>query len=307
MNEKTPKSIYSLFLICFLLIVIASCLGSKGSGKAQKSGLPSVGAEVGNLAPEFSFQDASGKWFSLSDFRGKKVFIFSWSSWCRCKYQLPDLEKFYRKHKSEKFEIIAIAADSMGFKWAQPYLDKADATFLALVDPNNELGRKYNFWATENGFFIDEAGVIRMRTIGFYITEPEHLAEVGRLINTDFKVGEQSTKKQSLAERIKAAETAIAANPKDISKRLDLAELYRKQGTLKKAEGVLREAIERKSLSAEAHYRLSVVLYQQGKVEEAVSQWKKAYRRNPTNYVYMRNIQAYKKPRKFYSELMKKK
>jgi len=32
-------------------------------------------------APDFSLPDISGKMHSLSDFRGKKVFLVTWASW----------------------------------------------------------------------------------------------------------------------------------------------------------------------------------------------------------------------------------
>jgi peroxiredoxin len=262
---------------------------------------------VGSLAPEFSFQDASGKWVSLSDFRGKKVFLFSWATWCTCKEQLPDLEKFNREFKSDKFVVMAVASDSQGFKWVKPYLDRAKATFVALVDPGNELSLKYNFVATENGFLIDEGGVIRMSEIGYDIRKPAQREELVKLIHTDFKADARKDQKQPIADRIRTLEAAAAENPKDLAKRFELSDLYSRQGDFKKAEEVLRNAIKVKKTSAEAHYRLGVALYQQGQIEEAVKEWERAYKYDSTNYIYMRNIQAYRDPEKFYSEIMDKK
>ncbi|MFH1540046.1 MAG: redoxin domain-containing protein [bacterium] len=262
-----------------------------------------LGVEVGNLAPEFALQDASGNWISLSDFRGKKVFLFSWATWCRCKEQLPDIEKFHQRHKSEKFVVLTVASDSQGFKWVQPYLGGAGATFVTLVDPANELAKKYNFLATENGFLIDEYGVIRMSAIGFDIRRDEQREELERLIKTDFDPVE-ATKRKSIDDRIGDLEAGLEKHPKATSKRLELAEFYRQKGELGKAESELRTVIKHEKKSAEAHYRLGINLYQQGKIEEAVKEWEKAYKYEPTNYLYMRNIEAYYEPEKFYSELI---
>ncbi|HUT54902.1 MAG TPA: redoxin domain-containing protein [bacterium] len=292
---------------CGLIIIMAAGILYYGptpmAGAAEGGGLLTLGVKVGSLAPEFTFQDASGKWVSLSDFRGKKVFLFSWSSMCRCKYQLPALEELYQAHKGEGFEVLAVAADAQGFKWAQPYLDIAHATYPALSDPNNELGIKYNFLATENGWLIDEGGVVRMNAIGFNIALPEQKALLLRLMGTDFKAEDQKSEKEPLAARIKAAEGLVAKRSGDFAGRLNLAELYRQDGELKKAESVLRDGLKKRPLSAEAHYRLGVVLYQQGRVEDAVKEWDRAYALEPTNYIYMRNVQAYHDPDKFYAEL----
>ncbi len=261
------------------------------------------GINVGEPAPDFTFQDGAGKWVSLSDFRGKKVLLFSWSSWCRCKYQLPSLEVFYREHKSDTFEVVAVASDSQGFKWGKPYLDVAGATFTALVDPNNELPRKYNCLATENAWLIDEAGIVRMNAVPFYADKPEHKNEVVALLKQDFGGAADAAPKKSVDELIAESEQALAQKPGAINMRLELAELYRRKGDLKKSESMLRDAVKRRPLSSRVHYRLGVVLHQQGRIEEAVKQWERAYSLELTSYVYMRNVQSYHDPDKFYADL----
>jgi cytochrome c biogenesis protein CcmG, thiol:disulfide interchange protein DsbE len=269
--------------------------------------LKTLGVEVGNLAPDFTFRDGSGKWTSLSDLRGKKVFLFSWATWCSCREQLPELEKFYKKYKSETFEVIAVASDSQGFKWVKPYLDRAGATFVALVDPNNELARKYNFDATENGFLIDKTGVIQMSVIGFDIRKPDQRDKLVGLISKKTDNVAAAGRKQSIIEKIRDAESKAAEKPNYFTAKYELSDLYIQNGNLEKAESVLREAISIKKQSAEAHYRLGVILYQEGKIEDAVAEWERAFKYEPTNYIYMRNIQAYKEPEKFYSEISESK
>jgi len=286
-------------------ILCAIIVNLTATAWAEKQDAGNLGVEVGNLAPEFTFQNEKGKWVSLSDYRGKKVFLFSWATWCRCREQLAALQEFYRKHKSEKFEVIAVASDSQGFKWVKPYLDNAGATYVALVDPSNELAVKYNFLATENGFLIDESGVIRMNEIGFDIRKDEQRKELEKVMKTDFGAGTREEKK-TLDVKIKELEEGLSKFPKAFTKRLEISELYRVKGDYGKAEGALREAIGQNKKSAEAHYRLGVVLYQKGEVEEAVKEWEKAYKYESTNYLYMRNIEAYHDPGKFYSELEKK-
>ena len=292
------------FILFFLMAAIFSALPVKAADNSVP-GMKNKGVAVGSLAPEFSFQDAKGNWIALSDFRGKKVFIFSWSTWCRCKEQLPDLEKFWQQNKSDKFQVLTVASDSQGFKWVQQYLDLANATYITVVDPNNEMGKKYNFWATENGWLIDEGGMVRMNAINFDIRNPAQKDELVKLMKTDFNVVAQKGQKVPLAERIKSAQEALAKSPKDFSAKLSLAELFREQGDYQAAETTLRDSLKQKPLSAEAHYRLGVVLYQKGEVEAGVKEWEKAFQIEPTNYLYMRNIQAYRDPQKFYAEMMK--
>ena len=302
---KKSFSILTNFLTIGILVFLAVSFSS-GARAAAKPGMTSLGVQVGNLAPEFSFQDLNGKWVSLSDYRGKKVFIFSWATWCTCKEELPFIQDFYKKYKSKDFEIIAVASDSQGVKWVKPYLDKAKATYISLIDPNNELAVKYNFLATQNGFLVDENGIIRLSSIGFDIRKPEEKDALIKLVKTNFGAVTPA-KQKSLNEKIKDLETGLGDGPKSVPNRIELAELYRQSGDLDKAEATLNDAIKLKKMNAESHYRLGVILYQKGKIDDAVKEWERAYKYDSTNYLYMRNIEAYKNPEKFYSEMMEKK
>lgn len=301
MTQNNSRIITALFAGTFVLaVLIASDVRSAPEFDLSIFG---PGLKVGTPAPDFTLQDKSGKWVSLSDFKGKKVFIFHWSTWCKCKYQLPAIEKLYQEHKSENFEVIAVASDSQGFKWVTQYLDIVKPTYTVLVDPVNSLGDKYNVVATENAWLIDEAGIIRMNEVGYNIRIPEQKDKLLTAMKTDFGVGAPIVEQKPLAERIREKEATIAGKGMDVKSRLELAELYKQKGDLKTAEATLRDAVRLRWISPEAHYRLGVVLYQKGLIEEAVSEWEKAYRLEPTSYLYYRNIQSYHDPDEFYIEL----
>nr|WP_153019497.1 redoxin domain-containing protein [Bacillus gaemokensis] len=41
-----------------------------------------IGTEIGNVAPNFLLQTVDGKEVCLSDYKGKKVLLNFWASWC---------------------------------------------------------------------------------------------------------------------------------------------------------------------------------------------------------------------------------
>ena len=60
-------------------------------------------------ALNFKLKDLNGVEVSLSDFKGKKVFLNFWASWCPpCKAEMPDLEKLYQETKDSDLVILAV-------------------------------------------------------------------------------------------------------------------------------------------------------------------------------------------------------
>lgn len=86
--------------------------------------LPSLGAAapdkfaIGSIAPDFTSLDADGKFVSLSDFKGKYVFIDFWASWCMpCKIQNPYYVAANNKYKDKNFVLLGVSIDSQRAAW----------------------------------------------------------------------------------------------------------------------------------------------------------------------------------------------
>ena len=57
---------------------------------------------AGQLAPNFTLTDYHGNQVSLSDFRGKVVYLDFWATWCQpCLDQMPVLHRLYAKYKDQ--------------------------------------------------------------------------------------------------------------------------------------------------------------------------------------------------------------
>jgi len=66
----------------------------------------------GELAPDWTATAYDGSEFKLSDFRGKFVLFDFWASWCGpCRAEFPNLEAVFKKHGSERFEMIGLSVD----------------------------------------------------------------------------------------------------------------------------------------------------------------------------------------------------
>ncbi len=83
-------------------------------------------------APTAAFQkdDVS---LSLADFRGKTILVNFWATWCPpCLKELPSLNALQGALGSDKFEVVAVAADPKGPEEARKYLDRLNINNLTL-------------------------------------------------------------------------------------------------------------------------------------------------------------------------------
>lgn len=137
-------------------------------------------------APDFSLQDLGGKAVSLSDFRGKVVFIDFWASWCPpCKKEFPELNKLLERYKDADVAVLAVNVDTKkahaeGFVSGYPGLSKK---FFVLHDPGANVIRAYNAQAMPTSFIVDKSGVIRNIHFGYRDSDPQEWAvEIDRLL-----------------------------------------------------------------------------------------------------------------------------
>jgi peroxiredoxin len=65
-----------------------------------------------NPAPDFELTDLTGKSISLSDLRGKVIFVNFWATWCGpCRQEIPDFIEFYKENKDNGAVILGVSVD----------------------------------------------------------------------------------------------------------------------------------------------------------------------------------------------------
>ena len=68
----------------------------------------------GLASPSFTCKDINGKFVSLSDFKGKLVYIDLWATWCGpCKTQIPFLNELEEKYKEKNISFVSISIDKL--------------------------------------------------------------------------------------------------------------------------------------------------------------------------------------------------
>lgn len=77
----------------------------------------------------FKLKDLEGNEKSLSDFKGKVIFMNIWATWCPpCIAEMPNIQELYNKIDNEDIVFVMLSMDNDLSK-VQRYVDKKEYTF----------------------------------------------------------------------------------------------------------------------------------------------------------------------------------
>ena len=125
-----------------------------------------IGIERGSIAPELKLETIDGKEVSLEDFRGKKVFINFWATWCPpCRAEMPDIQRFY---EDEDVVVLAVnlshTEDSLST--VKSFIEDGGFTFPVLLDKEGKVAETYKVYAYPTSYLIDSDGRVQYTALG---------------------------------------------------------------------------------------------------------------------------------------------
>lgn len=137
-----------------------------GDSVETEVGEEAVGLKQGETAPDFELETIDGETVSLSDYRGEKVIVNFWATWCPpCRAEMPDMQKF---HEDYDAEILAVNLSSTEQSETQvrDFLDEYDVSFTVLSDANDHVSTLYNASALPTSYLINTKGEIHNIAVG---------------------------------------------------------------------------------------------------------------------------------------------
>ncbi|MFC4389085.1 redoxin domain-containing protein [Gracilibacillus marinus] len=124
-----------------------------------------TGLEVGDMAPDFQLQTLSGEEARLSDYRGSRVMINFWATWCPpCRAEMPDMEKFYQD-KDVVILAINLVDTENSLQNVKDFSEEYNLTFPILLDTDMEVSTLYAVRPLPTSYMIDSNG--RINNIAF--------------------------------------------------------------------------------------------------------------------------------------------
>ncbi len=121
---------------------------------------------VGQAAPAFTANLVDGTSFSLSDLKGKAVWLTFGASWCQpCRSEAADIEALYQAFKDKGVVVVQVfmQEDSPAVK---DYTDRVGLTYLKIPDPRTTLSTEYRILGIPTHFVIGRDGVLRQIKVG---------------------------------------------------------------------------------------------------------------------------------------------
>ena len=117
-------------------------------------------------AVDFTLTDQFGNTHSLSDYKGKTIFLNFWATWCPpCRAEMPDIQKIYESYRTEgdnALIVLGVAAPNYGDekdeKGIKSFLEENGYTYPVLMDTNGSLFDAYGIHSFPTTFMIDRDG-----------------------------------------------------------------------------------------------------------------------------------------------------
>ena len=165
----------------FFVGLLGACSGQgmESSNKSETKQTAKTGGseQAGKKVQDFSLQGVDGKTYRLSDYKGKKVYLKFWASWCSiCLSTLGDTNDLAKAEEGKDYVVLTVVAPTFNgeksaddFKnWYQA-LDYKD--FPVLMDSKGDLLKEYGIRSYPSALFIASDGTLAKTHIGYMSKE----------------------------------------------------------------------------------------------------------------------------------------
>lgn len=124
-----------------------------------------VGTETGMKAPDFTLTNINDQEVSLSDYRGQKVFLNFWASWCPpCREEMPDMQKLHEEYDNQVVILAVNIGESKST--AANFMMQNNLDFPVLLDNNKSTAQNYLVRGIPTSYFLNQDGIIKEKVVG---------------------------------------------------------------------------------------------------------------------------------------------
>ena len=145
--------------------ILEAELAAQNSGDETGS-MIEFGLNPGNTAYDFQLEDMEGNTVQLSDYRGKKVFLNFWASWCPpCRVEMPHLQEFHEEQDDVVVLGVNVSSSESNLDNVPVFVEDFGLTFTNVYGPT-EITDLYRVESLPTSYFIGSNGMIYERVVG---------------------------------------------------------------------------------------------------------------------------------------------
>lgn len=116
-------------------------------------------------AIDFTLVDQYGNTHTISEYKGKVIFLNFWATWCPpCRMEMPDIETIYEEYEKNSGDVIilGVAAPNLGKEGSEEHIKKFlkdnGYTYPVVFDQTGDILGQYSIQAFPTTFVIDKDG-----------------------------------------------------------------------------------------------------------------------------------------------------
>lgn len=150
--------------------VSGSQAGEKGAEKEEEEKVKEKTEKETVAAPDFQLTDQYGNQHTLSDYKGKTVFLNFWATWCGpCRQEMPDIQKLYEEYGSNEKDLVVLGianprteeyphSSDVETEEIIQFLSENAYEYPVLMDASGNVFSEYGISAFPVTFMIDTEG-----------------------------------------------------------------------------------------------------------------------------------------------------
>lgn len=150
-------------LVLFPLFALHACTGKVTQTQQPEETPVAVSAAstqpqaATHTLPSFTMLDATGNKLDLQQFKGKKVFVNLWATWCPpCRAEMPSIDKLYQAADKAGVQFVMLSLDN-DFETAKKYVQKAGFS-LPVFYPAGDIPELFTVNGIPTTFIFNEQG-----------------------------------------------------------------------------------------------------------------------------------------------------
>lgn len=113
----------------------------------------------GEQAIDFTYADINGDTLSLSDFKGKLVYVDVWATWCRpCRAELPALNLLETDYHNKEIIFVSVSVDKNKEEWEKMVKNKELGGVQLWAGTGSSISENYAIFGIPRFMLFDKKG-----------------------------------------------------------------------------------------------------------------------------------------------------